>query len=163
MTRTREPPPSTALDWVLVANASRARCFARDADNNAMRELASFVHPASRLKGQDLASDRGGLARKSQASTQYAPHTDPHQKEHTEFARELSAYLEESALAHRYPGVALIASAPFLGELRAHLGKATKSLLRTSLALDLSTCEGGDLEHRVAQALGQAEGAARAG
>lgn len=153
MTDTKNIRPTAALDWVLVANAARARSFARDPENNAMRELRSFVHPASRLKGEALADDRAGLAFKGQASTQYAPHTNPHDKEHEQFARELAKYLDEAALAHQYPGLALIASPAFLGELRAHLGPATQALVRASVPLDLSIYEGSELEHRVAQAL----------
>lgn len=153
MTDTRTIRPIAPLEWVLVANAARARSFARDPENNAMRELRSFVHPASRLKGEALADDRGGKVHKSVMSTQYAPHTDPHDKEHEQFARELAQYLEEAALAHQYPGLALIASPAFLGELRAHLGPATQALVRAGVPLDLSTYEGRELEHRVAQAL----------
>jgi len=49
--------------------------------------------------------------------------------------------------------VALIASKSFLGDLREHLGDATRHLLTASAPLDLTTCEGSDLEHRVARAL----------
>jgi protein required for attachment to host cells len=153
MTRTHAIPPAAALDWVLIANAARARCFVRDADNGAMREDRSFVHPASRLKGMELSHDRGGKVHKSVASTQFAAHTDVHDKEHAAFARELAAFLEEAALAQRYPGLWLIASAEFLGELRAHLGPAVRKRLRQGVALDLSTYEGAELEHRVTQAL----------
>jgi protein required for attachment to host cells len=146
-------PPAPPLDWLLVANASRARCFARDPDNGAMRELLSVVHPSSRLPAQQLAHDRGGKAMKSQASTQYQPHTDPHQKEHQVFARELAAHLEQAALAHTYPGVALIASLPFLGVLNGELGPATQARLQASIALDLTSFEGAELEHRVSAAL----------
>ena len=48
------------LEAVLVANASRARLFDRDAENGAMRETASFVHPQSRMKGRELGRDRPG-------------------------------------------------------------------------------------------------------
>ena len=149
-------PPAPLLDWVVVANAARARCFARDADNGAMRELLSVVHPSSRLPAQDLARDRGGKAMKGQASTQYQPHTEPHDKEHQVFARELAAHLEQAALAHTYPGVALIASLPFLGVLHAELGPATQARLQASVALDLTTFTGAELEHRVSAALKQA-------
>ena len=153
MAKTHTVPPGPALDWVLIANAARARCFVRDADNGAMREERSFVHPASRLKGAALEHDRGGKVHKSAASTQFAPHTDVHDKEHAAFARELAAFLEEAALAQRYPGLWLIASAEFLGELRAHLGQAAGRRLRQGVALDLSAYEGAELEHRVTQAL----------
>jgi len=153
MAKTLAIPPSPALDWVLIANAARARCFVRDADNGAMREERSFVHPASRLKGAALDHDRGGKVRKSMASTQFAPHTDAHDKEHAAFAREITAFLEEAALAQRYPALSLIASAAFLGELRAHLGPAAHKRLRQGVPLDLSAYEGAELEHRVTQAL----------
>jgi protein required for attachment to host cells len=153
MTSTDRIRPAAPQPWVLVANAARARCFARDDENNAMRELAGFVHPESRMKGEALMHDRGGLAHKGVASTQFQPHTDPHEREHAVFARELAQYLEDGALAHRYPAVSLFASAPFLGELRTHLGAATQKLLRASMALDLTGYEGAELEQRVAQAL----------
>jgi protein required for attachment to host cells len=153
MVKTRAIPPGPALDWVLIANAARARCFVRDADNGAMREERSFIHPASRLKGAALDHDRGGKVRKSMASTQFAPHTDAHDKEHAAFARELGAFLEKAALARHYPGLCLIASAGFLGELRAHLGPAAQQRVRQAIALDLSAYEGAELEHRVTRAL----------
>jgi protein required for attachment to host cells len=141
---------------VLIANAARARCFVRDADNGAMREERSFVHPASRLKGMELSHDRGGKVRKSMAGTQFAAHTDVHDKEHAVFARQLAAFLEEAALARQYPGLSLIASAAFLGELRARLGPAARKRLRQGVALDLTACEGAELEHHVTQALANA-------
>ena len=153
MTDTKNIRPIAPLDWVLVANAARARSFARDPENNAMRELRSFVHPGSRQKGEALADDRPSKVHKGVMSTQYAPHTDPRDKEHEQFARELAQYLEEAALAHQYPGLSLIASPAFLGELRAHLGAATQALLRAGVPLDLTIYEGAELERRVAQAL----------
>jgi protein required for attachment to host cells len=150
--------PLPPLGWVVVANAARARCFARDDENNAMRELAGFVHPASRMKGQALGDDRGGLVHKGVASTQFQPHTDPHDKQHAQFAREIAQYLDEAALAHRYPALTLFASAPFLGELRAQLSPAAQKLLRASVGLDLTAYEGAELEQRVTQALQAATG-----
>ncbi len=150
----RTPPIKTRpLGWVLIANAARARSFVRDAENGAMREICSFVHPASRLKGVALQDDRGGQVRKSAASTQFAPHTDPHDKAHAEFGNELAGYLEEAALAHRYPELALFASKAFLGELRTRLGPATQQLLSKSVPLDLTAYQSAELEQRVTRAL----------
>ena len=97
--------------------------------------------------------DRGGKVHKSAASTQFAPHTDVHDKEHAAFARELAAFLEKAALAQQYPALSLIASAAFLGELRAQLGPAAQKRLHQAVTLDLSAYEGAELEHRVTQAL----------
>lgn len=153
MTVRTSPGAAAPLPWVLVANAARARCFVRDPDNQALRELASFVHPQSRLKGSQLGDDRGGLVHKGVASTQFAPHTDPHDKAHAEFARELAQHLEQAALDHQFAGLSLLASDPFLGVLRAHLGAATQRALGASVSLDLTGFEGRELEQRVAQAL----------
>jgi protein required for attachment to host cells len=156
--RTRTPDPEVeSLEWVVVANAARARCFVRDPENHAMKELCDFVHPASRLKGSALGNDRSGQVRKSAASTQFAPHAEPHAKEHEAFAHEIASYLEEAALAHRFPRVALFATSAFLGALRAQLGDNTRRLVTASVALDLTTCQGRDLEERVAQALERTE------
>ncbi|HRD97165.1 MAG TPA: host attachment protein [Rubrivivax sp.] len=153
MNRASRSPQPVHLDWVLVANAARARLFARDPDNNAMKELRSFVHPASRLKGSSLGADRGGQVRKSAVSTEFAPRIDVHQKEHASFAHELGAHLEDAARAHCYPRLDLIASKEFLGELRARLGSSTQRLLGVSVGLDLTLCEGAELERRVAESL----------
>jgi protein required for attachment to host cells len=145
----REP-----LDWVLVANGTRARCFERDSENNALRQLATFVHPESRLKRQAMEDDRPGHAFKgAAASTQFEPHTDPHAKELARFADELVAQLDEAATSHRFKRLALIASNPLLGELRSRLGAAARERLDTSVALDLTAYADGELEHRVARAL----------
>jgi protein required for attachment to host cells len=151
--RNPQTPADTLPEWVLVANAARARCFERDPGNGALRELEGFVHPASRLKGQDLGSDRGGLAYKGAASTQYSPPTDLHEKEHAQFARELVRYLEQAALDHRFGRLALVASNPFLGELRSQLGAASQRVLAASVASDLTAFAGRDLEQRVTKAL----------
>lgn len=153
MTTTKQIRRIEPLEGVLVANAARARLFERDPENKAMRELASFVHPRARLKGAALGRDRPGQAFKGEARTAYEPHTDLHQKEHAEFARELAQRLEEEVTKRRFPRVAVFASNPFLGELGAHLGGATQRLLRAAVALDLTAFDDSELEHRVAQAL----------
>jgi len=153
MMTTRAIKPIQPFEGVLVANAGRARLFEPDPENKAMRELASFVHPQARLKGAALGRDRPGQAFKGEARTAYEPHTDLHQKEHAEFARELAKRLEEEAIERRYPRVAIFASDPFLGELKAHLGAPTQRLLQAAVALDLTAYDDSELEHRVADAL----------
>jgi len=144
--------PSVA-DWVLVANAARARGYEREAGNGALREIGAFVHPASRLEGRELGRDRPGHAFKGAASTQYQPHTDPHHKEHLAFARELAAWLEQAALEQRFERLTLCASAGFLGVLRGQLGSATAGRLRTCIARDFTAYTGRELEQRVARAM----------
>jgi hypothetical protein len=141
------------LDWVVVANAARARCFERDADNGAMREIAAFVHPASRIEGRALSDDRAGHAYKGAASTQFQPRTDAPTKEHVRFARVIADFVEDGARAHRFEQLAMFASDPFLGVLRARLGHAARGHVHTSRPLDLTLYGDGELELRVREAL----------
>lgn len=163
MSTTRKLRPTLLLDWLLLADAGRARLFWRDPDNGALREVEAFVQPKARLKGRALDHDRPGKVSKGQASTAFAPHTDPHQKERESFARALAHHLEQAALEHRYPRLSILASSPFLGELRAHLGTATRRLLGAALPLDLTALQGAELEHRVTEALQQADSTSAAG
>ena len=71
-----------------------------------------------------------GLAR-----TSYARHTDLHVREHERFAQELAKALDQGIADGRCAGLILVASNPFLGELKSHLGEqARKAVLRTVAA-----------------------------
>lgn len=144
-------------EWVVLANAARARIFERDPETGAMRELSAHVHPQSRAKGIELGADRPGRAIKGQARTRFEPHTPPHERETQRFAHELAEKLERGALAHRYAALVLLASDPFLGQLRRELGPAATALLGHQLARDLTAWQDRELEERVARAIGTHE------
>jgi protein required for attachment to host cells len=137
--------------WIIVANAARARLCEFDPRDGSLTELADFVHAPGRQKGSDLATDRPGHTEKGQASvrTSFEPHTDVHRKEREHFARELAQHLEDAVLQHRCPAVALIASNPFLGEIKARLGDAAAKAVVATAALDLTHCDLSELKRRV--------------
>jgi len=146
--------------WIVLANASRARILNREAEGGRLDELADLVHLQSREKGMDLTSDREGHAQKAHgdpghAGTAFQQHTDPRQKEHAVFALEVSRYLEDAVAQGRCTGLVLIASDPFLGELKSHLGNAAARVVSATIARDLTTFAGADLVHRVTEALQQ--------
>jgi len=144
--------------WIVLANASRARILEREPEGGRLDELADLVHPQSREKGSELTSDRDGHAQKAHGDrgglrTSFQPRTEPRQKEHAVFALEVSRYLEEAVTQGRCAGLVLIASDPFLGELRSHLGDAAKRVLGATIARDLTSFAGQDLARRVTEAL----------
>jgi protein required for attachment to host cells len=146
--------------WVVLANAGRARIFERESEDGALVELLDLVHPQSREKAGELASDREGHAQKAHgdpghAGTAFQPHTTLREKEHAAFAVEVSRHLEVAATQGRCGDVALIASDPFLGELKSHLGDATKRVLSAAIPRDLTIFSGTDLAHRITEALVQ--------
>ncbi len=141
-------------DWILIANATRARVLQRKPDARVV-EVQSFEHPQSRSKVSDLADDRAGSERtdRSFGGTSYAPRVDAKQKEHLRFARELAEYLERQANEGRFQSLQVFASSPFLGELKSELGSATARLLEGTHDLDLTMVGPAELGRRIAQAI----------
>ena len=137
--------------WIMIANASTARCFARE-PGGALSLLASFDHPDSRQPGAKLGADRPGHIEgegHGLGSASYQPRIDPKQWEHDKFAQELARWLDDGVAAHRCDALVLLASAPFLGSVKAHLGTQALKLLTTAAPIDLTSFDGRDLKERV--------------
>jgi len=146
-------------NWLVVANAARARVLEESGGQGSRQRayvhVADLVHPQSRQKSHDLVDDRPGHVQRlghGLSGTAYAPHTDPRQREHDRFAREVAQLLDAGVLAHRCAGLVLVASSPFLGLLKSHLGaQATKAVLRT-IDADYTALDERELAHRLAAA-----------
>ena len=133
-------------DWTLIANATRARLLQQE-QGAPMVILESFIHPAGGRGKAGRARDDGvgGAA--------YEPRVDARREEHTEFARELAHLLEQEAQLDHFRSLTIFASSPFLGEIKAELGRATLRLLVTAQELDLTSLGLSELEERIAQEL----------
>lgn len=122
-------------NWLVVANAARARIFEDRGEGKALSSLSDLVHTQSRQKGTDLASDRPGHVEgqgHGLGSASYVPRTDPRDREHARFAREVAGVLNQGVAEGRCAALVLVASNPFLGELKSHLDvQASKAVLRT--------------------------------
>ncbi|MBX9794616.1 MAG: host attachment protein [Burkholderiaceae bacterium] len=122
-------------NWLVVANASRARVLEESDAPGRYIHVADLLHPASRQKGSDLEGDRPGHVDRighGLGSTAYAPHTDPREREHDRFAREVATLLDDGVADGRCAGLLLLVSNPFLGHLKRHLGERTlKAVIRT--------------------------------
>lgn len=141
-------------NWWVVANAARARIL--EAEGEGFVHVHDLVHPRSRQKGAELASDRPGHVPGKQphgiGSSALDPRHDPREREHDQFAREVAAALNDGVAAGRCAGIVLVASNPFLGLVKQHLGEqATKALLRT-VAADYTTLDDRELAQRLASA-----------
>ena len=148
--------------WILVANASRARCFERDALSAPLNELADFVFPHTRLGGEatgeatdgDISGDAGkGHGRTAHAGTQFEPRTEASAKDLNSFARQLADFLNKGVAAQRCDKLALIAASRMLGELKPLLSPAAEKMLQRSVAVDLTYYQGAELRQRVNEAL----------
>lgn len=138
-------------NWMLVANAARARVLELTAVAGQYRHVADLVHPQSRQKGVDLADDRSGHVGGGDGpgGAAYAPRTDPRERERDHFAQQIAQLLDAGVAAGECAGLTLVASNPFLGEVKKHLGaQALKVLLRT-VPHDLSLVADADLAARL--------------
>lgn len=122
-------------NWLVVANAARARVLEEGAEPGAYVHVADLVHPDSRRKGVELGTDRPGHVEGTGhglGSSAYQPRSDPHRHEHDRFAQEVAALLSAGVADGRCAGLVLCASNPFLGLLKAHLSDhAREAVLRT--------------------------------
>ena len=138
-------------EWILIANASRARLLQKEA-GCPLVVINSFDHPQSRSMASELGDDRAGQekADRSFGGVADQPRLDPKDKEHLRFARELADYLEAQSQQGRFQSLAIFASSPFLGELKAQLGTGTARLLAATHDLDLTSVGLVELDQRVA-------------
>jgi protein required for attachment to host cells len=141
--------------WILIANASKAICFERAEGASDLTLLARFEDPLGRSKGIDLAEDRAGYEAmgRGHAGSAFSPHTDARTKEHDSFARQLAHHLNEAVAAHRCDGLAILASNPFLGEVKSHLDEQSGKALRKAVPVDLTSFSGKELARRIDEAL----------
>lgn len=129
-----------STQWLLVADASRARILATDAALGSLLLVKELEHPLSRLRSSELVTDGPGRSWSGPggAVTAYdAPH-DPAQLEHERFARELAGELETGLAREDFDTLILVAPPRFLGMLRRQLAPPVARCVRAEVGRDYS-------------------------
>lgn len=141
--------------WVVVANAGRARIFSREKKFSSAVEVESLVHPESRLRRQDLVTDRPGQVQESRmhGESPAGERTDPKTLEATVFARELAQRLDQGRQQGRFEHLVVLAEPSFLGEIRKQLDRGTASLVAATDTVDLTQAESEQIAQAVDSAL----------
>ena len=140
-------------NWVLVANAARARLLEETDKAGRFVHVAALIHPESRMKGSELAWDRPGRVEGSShgtGSSAFDPRTGVRQREREHFAREVAAAIDEGIRSGRCAGVTLVASDRFLGEVKAHLSAAALERVLRTVAADYTALSDAELAQRLA-------------
>jgi len=128
--------------WLLVGNASRARLFETQARPKTLTLLKEYLHPPSREKGEDLASDRPGHFETEVSGMEGTTHgafnepTNPKEFEHTRFAMELAKELNTGRTQNSYNNLIIVASPHFHGLLNQHLNNHVAKMVTTHLNKD---------------------------
>jgi protein required for attachment to host cells len=125
--------------WILVANSSEARFFRREGGHRLV-EIATLVHPESRMHARDLTSDAPGRAFSSMDSTRHAVSTTVSVKrqESINFAHEVTAYIEAARTGEKIEALYIAASPAFLGILRQCLSPSASGLVKKELDKDIT-------------------------
>jgi len=141
-------------NWLVVANASRARVLEATSKPGRYVHIADLVHPQSRQKGTELAADRPGHVPGPTAhgagSSAFDPRTAPREREHDRFARELASALNSGIATGRCAGLVLVASNPFLGHIKEHLSEQAAKAVLQSVPSDFTALNERELAERLA-------------
>jgi protein required for attachment to host cells len=139
-------------NWLVVANAARARVLEDSGQTGVYVHRADLVHPQSRQKGIDLAGDRPGHvegAGQGLAGAAYEPRTDPREREHARFAKEVAALLNSGVASGECAGLVLVASNPFLGHLKAALNEQARKAVLHQVPSDYTTLTDAEIAERL--------------
>jgi protein required for attachment to host cells len=125
--------------WIVVAESSRARIFTMEGALAPLRELEDLSHPAARLPGRELRSDRSARVSRGRGQENHPgePNVEPKQQEAIQFARQISERLEQARTKGELEELVLIAPPAFLGLLRQNLSAATEKHLAKSIDKNL--------------------------
>ncbi|GGC05888.1 hypothetical protein GCM10011352_35120 [Marinobacterium zhoushanense] len=110
-------------DWIVVADASKARVYAQNKPRGELLEIMDLVHPEARVKESALISDGPGIPEKGSVR----------QTEDQRFARDIMAKVRHALDTNEIRGFYLAAPPHFLGLLR----ESMDGHLRKSLHQDL--------------------------
>ena len=135
---------------LVVANSSLCRLLRGDGDSPAVIPVKVLKHPASRLPGRLLSTDRPGheAVDRSSGGNRYEPRSDVRRQEHASFAHEIAEELLTRAA--EYDELWLLASNPFLGELKSALHDPVAGRVRQTFAIDLTSLGLEEIEARLA-------------
>jgi protein required for attachment to host cells len=126
-------------NWIVVANASRARIFEAAAADTQMHEIENLVHPESRQHEGDLISDHAGHVYNGTTGGHSINRLETAKQQEAEgFARYLCETLEHARTTGRFHKLYLIAAPHFLGLLRHHLSRPLQEMVGQEYAKDLT-------------------------
>lgn len=118
--------------WILVANSSKAKLYANIGPKKGMQLLREFDHPESRMRNQDLVTDKQGqneIVGKGHGQGQYQPEVEPKQNEARIFARSLARELGQGRATNQFARIILVAPPAFLGLLNNAMDDQTSQLV----------------------------------
>jgi hypothetical protein len=132
-------------NWLVVANAARARVLEMSDKGEGYVHVADLVHPQSRQKAAELGGEKAGRGSGTVAPVPAAPTSE------CETPNAARWPMTEFRLATgRCAGLVLVASNPFLGELKEHLDTQARQRVLRTVPSDYTSLDERELAQRLA-------------
>lgn len=137
--------------WFVVADGSRGRILAYDANEDTFEAVLPFEFKAGRERTRQRVTDRAGQTQERPRSGGHAEQKSQDGKEHDQevLAREIADEIRSGRTDHRFDQLVLVAPPRFLGRLRDELDDASAAMVPTSHARDLTRLSNHELEPRL--------------
>lgn len=133
--------------WIVIANASTARIFAKKKGNHKLSLIKELEHPESRKKVRELISDGVGRYKaRDVASGTYSRRTNPKEVEADHFANELAKYLEHARSTNDFTKLLLVMPAPFQGKVKHHVSPQLLQKISRTIPKDYHAATAKQLE-----------------
>lgn len=125
-------------DWIAVADRNRCRIFQQTGRNGPLEEIVDLVAPATRLKNQDINTDRHGRAFDSAGQGRHAmgSSVEPVEQEAIRFAKDVAAKLDAGRQQNSFGRLYIVAEPRFLGYLRQNIGRPLKETVAAEIDKD---------------------------
>lgn len=146
-----------SVDWILVADRSRARIFTTPQDETGhFPTRVTFIHEEGRLQRHEMESDSPGRVYHPGGSRSGVdPHEDAEHRESRKFATQLSAYLDKAAQEHQFDRLIVVAPPAFLGVLRDHWTLPVHTRITQEIHKELAGLGDSQLQKRLVEILNE--------
>jgi protein required for attachment to host cells len=141
--------------WLVVADDGRAALYSASSALGPLTELRDLIEPESRLREQDLVSDRPGRAFDSGGEGRHSmePRTSALDVQSQRFAKRLADMLDEARVKGRYEHLGVVAPPQFLGLLRKELSTETARRVVLEVDKDLTRFDADGVRRRLPERL----------
>ena len=142
-------------DWIAVADKNRCRIFEQTNRNGPLEEIMDLVAPATRLKNQDINSDRPGRAFDGAGQGRHAmgSSVEPVEQEAIRFAKEVALKLDAGRQQNSFGRLYVVAEPRFLGYLRQSFTRPLKDTIAAEIDKDWTTQTANQIRDRLREAV----------
>lgn len=136
------------INWIMIANSNLARIYSFQTLNshNSFNLVEELIHPQSRKRSLDLATDKPGSYKSGlSARGTYASAHEPKEVEIDAFATKLANLINKNRAANQFEKLIIVAPAHFYGLLGKHLNKTTKKFLKKIIQKDYTAIPANEL------------------